>query len=281
MKSDVGFKHAEIDIRPSDITSPTSILNRYMTTTDQKLVVRKIQLIAFGFFAIPSVITILLEVLNMSGHPLTEWVSGEDMTTFQLNRGLIGTIATCVAYYAISVIATNKATSLLMAVMSTAMLAIGITRFTVFLFYTGEGWSNVASQLLYSAFYFVTMLLTFYMLGVLERNNPTALRTKRAALIIFWMGYIVPLFCVQAIKLLAAWSPIIMNIYFIVIEGVVLWGVYMLMTSEAFAGRTDNSPTPKGAYKVWNRYFKYFLWSLLGMAAVSILYLIVTEAILK
>lgn len=281
MKADVGFKHAEIDIRPSDITSPTSILNRYMTTTDQKLVVRKVQLIAFGFFAIPSVITILLEVLNMSGHPLTEWVSGEDMTTFQLNRGLIGTIATCVAYYAISVIATNKATSLLMAVMSTAMMAIGITRFTVFLFYTGEGWSNVAAQLLYTSFYLVTMLLTFYMLGVLERNNPTALRTKRAALIIFWMGYIVPLFCANVIQILAVWLPIIMSIYTIVMDGVVLVGYYMLMTSEAFAGRTDNSPTPKGAYKVWNRYFKYFLWSLLGMAAVSILYLIVTEAILK
>ena len=64
-------------------------------------------------------------------------------------------------------------------------------------------------------------------------------------------------------------------------EVIFLGGYYVLMTSEAFAGRTDNSPAPKGAYKVWNRYFKYFLWSLLGMAAVVILHLIVTEAILK
>ena len=243
--------------------------------------VKKLQRMAVGIFAIPLVISICSNLLTMVGFAPSEWVSNEDLPTYKYIMGIFSASTTLIAYVLLSIIATNRTTSTLMRNVGLSLAIIGVVRTLFYFFYTGEGWTNIGVQLINMAFYWVPMLIVFYMLGTLERNNPNHLQTKKAALIIFWIGYIVPLFLVQAVTMLFIEYPSLYYLYHITVDGLLLFGYYLLMTSEAFSGRTDNSHAPKGAFKVWNRYFKYFLWSLLAMGIVGFMYLIVTETLLK
>ena len=195
--------------------------------------------------------------------------------------GIFSASTTLIAYVLLSIIATNRTTSTLMRNVGLSLAIIGVVRTLFYFFYTGEGWTNIGVQLINMAFYWVPTLIVFYMLGTLERNNPNHLQTKKAALIIFWIGFIIPLFLTQAVMALCIEYLTIYYLYLIMMDCLVLYGYYLLCHSEAFSGRTDNSPAPKGAYKVWNKYYNYFLLSILIMVVVVIVHFIITETLLK
>ena len=44
---------------------------------------------------------------------------------------------------------------------------------------------------------------------------------------------------------------------------------YKLFTTPVFSGIMDATPVPKGAYKFWNSYFKFFLIAYLGLVILS------------
>lgn len=249
--------------------------------TPDNLTVRRQALWAFGIFAIPSVITFCIQILGICGIRLSDAMSSDAIQTFNTVRSLLNTLTLLIAFIILSRITTNRTTGVVICWTGIALAAIKLTSLTILFIRQSTDVSNIFAQLSEGILYLISILTIFYMFGALERNNPTCLRTKKAVLFLFWLGYILPMFTSQLAGLLLTKSMTLFCTYQIIMEVIFLGGYYTLMTSEAFAGRTDNSPAPKGAYKVWNRYFKYFLWAILGMAAVSILYLIVTEVILK
>ncbi len=249
--------------------------------TPSEATVKKLQLMAFGVFAVPFVFSICSYLLAMIEFAPSEWMSDMDASVYKYIIGTLSAGTTLMAYTILSILATNRTTGVLMRNVGIALAAIGIVKTLFYFFYTGEGWTNIGISLINTAFYLVPTLIIFYMLGTLERNNPNCLQTKKAALIIFWIGFIIPLFLTQAVMALCIEYPTIYYLYLIMMDCLVLYGYYLLCHSEAFSGRTDNSPAPKGAYKVWNKYYNYFLLSILIMVVVVIVHLIVTETLLK
>ena len=245
-----------------------------MNTTNH-LTVRRQALWAFSFFVLPCIIGIITNFVGM----ITGVTSGSFNIPLRIIENLLTAISWVVSCTILSKIATNRTTGVFI---KNAGWILGC------LSLTSIGWlfinSNVEGALtlitLLGIVVYIKWFVTFYLYGVIERNNPNCTQTIKSLLFLFWIGYVFPLFTSYLVTSLHEY-PIVTLTYDTILSLVTLGGYYMLMTSEAFAGRTDNSPAPEGAYKVWNRYFKYFLWSLLGMAAVSILYLIVTEVILK
>ena len=242
--------------------------------------VKKLQRMAVGIFAIPSVISICSNLLTMVGFAPSEWMSNEDLPTYKYIMGIFSASTTLIAYVLLSIIATNRTISTLMRNVGLSLAIIGVVKALFYFFYTGT-WSNIGIQFTNVMFFLVPTFVIFYMLGTLERNNPICPQTKKAVLVVFWLGNIIPLFLTPAVMYLFVDYQTMYYLYFIIIDGVLLGGYYLLFTSEAFSGRTDNSPAPKGAYRIWNKYIKYSLFALLASVLTTGIYTFITEVLMK
>ena len=252
-----------------------------MTKTLEKSTTRKLQLWAFGIFAVPFLINCCFRLLAIVGIPTTEWLNYESIPVFKFTTGMLGAGTTLTAYIILSCIATNRTTGILMRYVGFALFAFGVISAIFYLTFTGEGWSTIGAQAMKGALYWIPILTVFYMLGTLERNNPNSLSTKRAVSFLFWIGCILPMILVPIMLLLTAGHSVIYHSALILDASLLHFGYYLLMTSEAFSGRTDNSPAPKGAYRIWNKYFKYSLFAFLALVLITGIYTFVTGVILK
>lgn len=251
-----------------------------MTKILEKSTVRKLQLWAFGIFAIPFLINCCFRLLAIAGFPTTEWLSDQAVPAFKFTTGMLGAGTTLTAYIILSSLATNRTTGMLMKYVGFALFTFGIISAIFYFTFTGEGWSTIAAQGVRHALNWIPTFTVFYMLGTLERNNPNCPRTQRSAFLLFWLGMMMPMIVTPTLLVtLVEYAEVVYPLVLGIEDAILLLGYYFLMTSEAFMGRKDNSLPTKGAYKIWNKYYKYFLWYLLIMIVATILLTITTEII--
>ena len=242
--------------------------------------IKKQQLWAFAIFAIPFIISFCYRITSLTGVVLPDWTNNDGQSAFGFVVGMLSATTTLTAYLILSKIATNRTTSILMRYVGFALFTLGIIKAIFYFTFTGEGWSTIAAQGVRHTLNWIPTFTVFYMLGTLERNNPNCPRTQRSVFLLFWLGMMMPMIVAPTLLVaLVEYAEVVYPLVLGIEDAILLLGYYFLMTSEAFMGRKDNSLPAKDAYKIWNRYYKYFLWYLLIMIVATILLTSLTEII--
>lgn len=241
--------------------------------------IKRFQLSAFAFFAFTNVFAIVGFILRFWDIEIvpSEFFGGGEFGAVLFN--LILLITTLNAYIILCIIAANRATRNIVMITAFIMFVVGLLRNIVPLVFSEIPVSNIFATLTRSSLYLLSSLVVLYMFGGIERNNPNCKQAQKAMLTMFWICTILPMFMNHLMVYLITESYALYNLYHIFLQLVSLGGFYFLATSSVFAGRTDNNPAPQGAYKIWNRYFKYYLLSYLLIIVVTILGIIVTEVL--
>ncbi len=179
-------------------------------------------------------------------------------TCINIIKGLL----TPIALILLSAIASNKATR-------------NITRATsviyIILLIIGEfgrlTTSHISAQLILSAVYFIRTIATLYAFGVITRNNQLNGKIQKAFNIYFVLNYLI--------------SFIIHNVTWFFLNTAIYWSIcaiiaicnvaliYQIINSNIFDGNMACDTSSKNPYKFWNKYFKWWLISIIVFVLLS------------
>jgi len=135
------------------------------------------------------------------------------------------------------------------------------------------GMGTMAYSLSSGLFMLLEVFSTFYMFGVIVRNNPSCRRAVCAITVNVLGAHILFIILSQTLPLLVNqvhWAYI--QFVDVVKVLIVLGTYYALFTSEVFGGKKSAFQAPEGAYRFWNKYLTWFVITVIGMPVLLALF---------
>lgn len=179
-------------------------------------------------------------------------------TCINIIKGLL----TPIALILLSAIASNKATRNITratSVIYIVLLIIGeFGRLTT---------SHISAQLILSAVYFIRTIATLYAFGVITRNNQLNGKIQKAFNIYFVLNYLIS-FIIHYVT----WFFLNTAIYWSICAIIAICNValiYQIINSNIFDGNMACDTSSKNPYKFWNKYFKWWLISIIVFVLLS------------
>ena len=225
--------------------------------------IRSKQLTAWAIMIVPLVLSVCYNLSEMFGVREQLLSTPDTLSAYSIVVNIVTVICTLSAFWLMAGIASNVATVRFMRFFAIAVCVLDAIR-AIFHYCIKADNNNIEYySLILSAFFILGVVVNMYFLGGMERNNPDQPVLKqvlRMWLVVMALeAGIVPLYVSVGIQNAA---NIVSSLLFIFIY-------YKLFTTSVFSGIMDATPVPKGAYKFWNSYFKFFLIAYLGLVILS------------
>lgn len=230
--------------------------------------IRRKQLSAWAIIIPPLVISVCYNLAEMLGVKDFFFPTTESLLAYSLVVRLITMLCTFSAFWLMSRLASNVATGKLMRFFAIAIPVLDVLRAVydyciVPIMREQADANHVAYSLPLAMFFILGIAANMYFLGGMERNNPDQPILKRALqmwlIVMVLEAGLATLFVFLELQNAA---NIISSVLFMPIY-------YKLFTTPVFSGIMGTTPAPKGAYKFWNSYFKFFIIAYFGLLVIS------------
>ena len=235
--------------------------------TFMNLTIRNTQLMAYALFNFSNIIGIVLtmfglfKVLTPQDIPL--WVS--------ICNGVFWGVCNLLAYLLLSRISTNLPTRNVVKWIGVILFVVALLSIVFDVYRTSYELSSLELSSVNAIFFILKTVSLLYLFGAIVRNNSTCKRAKVAVNVLFVIAFVGVYFASQIIPLVISHEGL--EILNIIQSLTYLVCTYFLFTSDVFDGQTNNEPIPVGAYRFWNRYFTWYIVTIMCSAFFLILFM--------
>ena len=226
------------------------------------------QLVGYTLFNLSGLVGIILTLLGLMGvltvDDIPQWIGVFNESFFA--------VCYLVSYLMLSKIAANLPTRNVMKYVGVFLFVVAIFSVVFRCYHNNHELSPMELSVFNALFFALKVSPLLYLFGVIVRNNSTCRKAILSINVIYAVSFVcvylfsaivLPIFQFKA-------GPALLDI----LQGLV-WIVYsyVLFTSEVFGGQMNTEPAPKGAYRFWNKYFTWYIITMLGSAILMVAFI--------